>query len=65
MSEKRDPHDGEYIGNLFGSKMTLYGGIFILLLVAFMVYRHWSMGVPFGMTDNGAPTVPAPSELVE
>lgn len=48
MSEKRDPFDGEYIGNVFGPKLTLYGAILILFFTGLALYRHWSLGVPFG-----------------
>lgn len=55
MTEKRDPHDGEYIGNIFGPKITLYGGILILFFTAVIIYRHWKLDVPFGMEES-APT---------
>ncbi len=51
MTEKRDPFDGEYVGNVFGPKMTLYGGLIILFFLALMIYRHWALDVPFGMVD--------------
>jgi hypothetical protein len=51
MSEKRDPFDGEYIGNVFGPKLTLYGGILILFFTGLALYRHWSLGVPFGWEE--------------
>lgn len=47
-----DTWDGEYHGNVFGNKVALWGGLFILALVLFAVYRHVSLGVPFG----GLPT---------
>jgi hypothetical protein len=52
MSEKRDPFDGEYIGSIFGPKLTLYGGILILLFTGLALYRHWSLGVPFGLEEQ-------------
>ncbi len=52
MTEKRDPFDGEYIGNIFGPKITLYGGILILFFTAVVVYRHWALDVPFGMEES-------------
>ncbi|PSR15215.1 MAG: hypothetical protein DA408_03095 [Bacteroidetes bacterium] len=51
MSEKRDPFDGDYIGNIFGPKITLYGGLLILFFVAIILYRHWKLDVPFGLED--------------
>ncbi len=56
---KRDPFDGPYVGNIWGKRMTLYGGIFILLMLAIVLYRHWAMDVPFGM-DEQQPTVEQP-----
>lgn len=52
MSEKRDPFDGAYIGNIFGPKLTLYGAILILFFTGIAVYRHWKLGVPFGMEES-------------
>ncbi len=52
MTEKRDPFDGEYIGNIFGPKITLYGAILILLFTGIIVYRHWKLDVPFGMEEE-------------
>lgn len=59
MSEERDPYDGEYIGNIFGPKITLYGGLLILFFTCLAVYRHWALDVPFGMTDPEAQEVAA------
>ena len=52
MTEKRDPFDGEYVGNVFGPKITLYGGLLILFFLGLMIYRHWSLGIPFGMEEK-------------
>lgn len=46
--DKKDPFDGEYIGNIWGWKFSLIGLVLILLLLGLMVYRHWALGVPFG-----------------
>lgn len=43
-----DTWDGEYRGNEFGDKVAVRGGIFLLIVLLFMIYRHYSMGVPFG-----------------
>lgn len=48
---KKDPFDGEYIGNIWGWKFSLIGGVFIALLLCFAAYRHYTMGVPLGMED--------------
>lgn len=54
MSDKRDPFDGDYVGNIFGPKLTLYGAILILFFTSIAVYRHWKLGVPFGMEESVA-----------
>lgn len=43
-----DTWDGEYHGNVFGDKVAIRGGIFLLLVLLLMIYRHVTMGVPFG-----------------
>lgn len=55
-----DTWDGEYHGNVFGNKVAIRGGIFLLILLAFMIYRHVKLDVPFG----GDAPVPAPTEEV-
>jgi hypothetical protein len=52
MSDKRDPFDGDYIGNIFGRKLTIYGAILILFFTGIAVYRHWKLDVPFGMEES-------------
>ena len=49
---KRDPFDGEYIGNIWGWKTSFIGLFFILALLGLMIYRHWALGVPFGMEEG-------------
>ena len=56
---KRDPFDGPYVGNIWGRRMTIYGGIFLLVMLAIMLYRHWAMDAPFGM-DEAQPTFEQP-----
>jgi hypothetical protein len=60
MSEKRDPFDGDYIGSIFGPKLTLYGGLLILFFAIVVVYRHWKLDVPFGMEES----VAAPQDTI-
>lgn len=50
--DKKDPFDGEYIGNIWGWKFSLIGLGLILLLLAIMLYRHWKMDVPFGLQQG-------------
>ncbi len=49
--EIKDPFDGAYVGNIFGPKITLYGGLIILFFLGLMIYRHWALDVPFGMNE--------------
>jgi predicted MFS family arabinose efflux permease len=48
-SEKKDPFDGEYIGNIWGWRVSIIGAAVIVLLSAFAAYRHYSLDVPFGL----------------
>lgn len=52
--EKKDPFDGEYIGNIWGWRISMIGAAVIVLLAAFAAYRHHSLGVPFGFEDPNA-----------
>jgi len=49
--EKKDPFDGEYIGNIWGWKFSLFGAALILLLGAAIAYRHYTLDVPLGIED--------------
>jgi len=51
MADKRDPYDGEYVGNIFGWKLSMIGLIVIVLFSALIVYRHYALDVPFGIED--------------
>lgn len=55
----KDPFDGEYVGNIWGKKMTIYGGAFILVMLGIVLYRHYALDVPFGM-DEEQPTLERP-----
>ena len=47
--EKKDPFDGDYIGNIWGWKFSYLGLGMIVFLLGIMAYRHYTMGVPFGL----------------
>ena len=49
--EASDPYDGEYIGNIFGWKVSLIGLGVIVFFVALAAYRHYSLDVPVGFED--------------
>ena len=46
--QKKDPFDGEYVGNIWGWKFSLFGLALIVVMSAWMLIRHISLGVPFG-----------------
>lgn len=50
--EKKDPFDGEYIGNIWGWKFSLWGLGLIVFLLGIILYRHHTMGVPFGLNPE-------------
>lgn len=50
-----DPDEGEYAGNIFGTKITLYAGAFLLALTLLVIGRHYYLDVPFGFDDPLAP----------
>ncbi|MEL6637312.1 MAG: hypothetical protein AAFW73_10770 [Bacteroidota bacterium] len=56
-----DTWDGEYHGNVFGNKVALWGGLFLLAVLLLMIYRHVSLGIPFG----GETPPPPPVEEVQ
>ena len=58
-ADKKDPYDGEYIGNIWGWKFSFIGLALILLLLGVMLYRHWALGVPFGMDTEAKEKVEA------
>lgn len=51
MAEERDPFDGDYVGNIFGWKLSMIGLVVIVLFSALIVYRHYALDVPFGIDD--------------
>ena len=51
-NEKKDPFDGEYIGNIWGWRTTFMGLGLILVVAGLAIYRHISLGVPFGETET-------------
>ncbi len=51
MTNQRDPFDGDYIGNIFGWRVSLIGAVVILGFIAFATYRHYALGVPVGFED--------------
>ena len=63
--EKKDPFDGEYIGNIWGWRISLIGAAVIVLLSAFAAYRHYTLGVPFGLEDPAKTETPADTTIYQ
>ncbi len=64
MTDKKDPFDGEYIGNIWGWRFSLIGAIVLVFMVGLMVYRHYQLDVPFGQ-PSPAEEVVAPDSLIK
>jgi len=43
--------DGDYIGNIWGWKISYLGLALILIMLAMMIYRHIAMDKPFGAPE--------------
>lgn len=52
MAEERDPFDGDYVGNIFGWKLSFLGLAVILAFGALIIGRHYYLDVPFGIEDQ-------------
>ncbi|GJM33014.1 MAG: hypothetical protein DHS20C18_20150 [Saprospiraceae bacterium] len=52
MSEENKDQEEEYVGNLFSWRFSLFGLALILVLIGIMAYRHYSLGVPFGFSED-------------
>jgi len=49
--DRQDPMDGDYIGNIWGWKISYLGLALILIMLAMMIYRHIAMDKPFGAPE--------------
>lgn len=52
----------EYVGNIWGWNFSLVGLVIIVLLGAFMVYRHKTMNVPFNGWSPGQEQTTTPAK---
>lgn len=48
---KKDPFDGEYMGNIWGWKFSLFGLALIVFLSGIALYRHYALDAPFTIDD--------------
>ncbi len=51
--EKRDPMDGEYVGNIFGWRVSIIGAIVITILIILSIIRFGIMGIEPEFEDTG------------
>jgi hypothetical protein len=49
--EKRDPFDGEYIGNIWGWRLSLIGLGVLVFFLGLIAYRHYALDVPLGFEE--------------
>ncbi len=49
--ERKDPFDGEYMGNIWGWRFSLIGLVLIVFLTGVIVYRHYVLDIPAGFED--------------
>lgn len=47
----QDPQDEEYLGNIWGWKISFMGLALILFFGGLIIYRHYTLDVPFGLED--------------
>ena len=63
--ERRDPFDGDYIGNIWGWRFSLIGLALIVLMGGIMVYRHYALGIPFGEQHPPGESTEAPVDTLD
>lgn len=56
MEEQKKLEEQEYIGNIWGWKFSLWGLVFILLLVGVLIYRQEVLGIPINQEMITTPT---------
>lgn len=54
-TEKRDPMDGDYVGNVFGWKISMIGVVVIGGLMLIAIARAYYLDVPMTYEDPDAP----------
>ncbi|MCB0640059.1 MAG: hypothetical protein KDC44_00395 [Phaeodactylibacter sp.] len=47
QKEPKDPFDGDYIGNIWGWKFSIFGLILILFFGGIILYREMTIGEAF------------------
>jgi len=62
--DDRDPFDGEYIGNIWGWRISFIGLALIVVMGGLMVYRHYALGVPFGEPPPPGERTEAPADTL-
>lgn len=52
MNIFKQKDDGKYMGNIWGRKVSLAGGLVLGLLLSVMIYRHITLGVKPGFKET-------------
>lgn len=63
--DKKDPMDGEYIGNIFGWRISIIGAIVIGGLLLLAIGRSYYLDVPMGFEDPLAPKTEVPTPATD
>ena len=61
----QDPFDGEYLGNIWGWKISYIGLALIVFFTALIAYRHYSLGIPLGMEPTELQQEPTDSVAIQ
>ncbi len=53
QSDNRDPFDSEYLGNIWGWKISYIGLVVIVLMTGIMAYRYFVLDIPLLEETSG------------
>ena len=51
MADEKDPYDGEYVGNIFGWRLSMIGLAVMIVMGALIAWRHHALDQPVGFED--------------
>ena len=62
-SEARDPHDGDYLGNIWGWNLTRKLLVFLIVLGGIAVYRAYYLDVDFIKREGATNPIMVPDTV--